>query len=349
MKYSKEIITGIATVVAIGLLVVGVNFLKGGSFFGGDDIYYAYFPSSGGVTPATSVYVNQVEIGKVLEVEYVGGKDSLKMVKMKFNIQKEGFKIPKGSRVEAGGIDLFSKGIILHISEDISMGNYKPGEASAIQGEVSVDMISQVQAYADPITQQLQTMMGTVDNMVKGVSAFWDETATSEIEASMREVKIAIKKFGSAAEQIEALVGDERVKISRIMSNVQSITETLKESDDQVKHILGNVKTVTDEMTTLDFKSVIEDAQKTLESVNAVLEAATNGNGTLAKLVNDEALYNELVETNVDLQRLLKDLQLHPERYIHFSVIGGKVKGADFTPDEEQELKDFVDERKKGN
>lgn len=350
MKFSKEIITGITTVAAIGLLVVGVNFLKGGSFFGGDDIYYAYFPSSGGVTPATSVYVNQVEIGKVLEVEYVGGKDSLKMVKMKFNIQKEGFKIPKGSIIEAGGIDLFSKGIIVKMNGDISQGYYKPGENSRpIQGEVSVDMVSQVQAYADPITQQLQTMMGSVDNMVRGVKSFWDETATSEIEASMREVKIAIKKFGSAAEQIEAMVGDERVKISRIMSNVQSITETLKESDDQVKHILGNVKTVTDEMTTLDFKSVIEDAQKTLESVNAVLDAATNGNGTLAKLVNDEALYNELVETNTDLQRLLKDLQLHPERYIHFSVIGGKTKGANFTPEEEQELKDFVDERKGGN
>jgi phospholipid/cholesterol/gamma-HCH transport system substrate-binding protein len=344
MKFSKEIITGITTVAAIGLLVVGINFLKGGSFFGGDDIYYAYFPSSGGVTPATSVYINQVEIGKVLEVEYmVGEQDSSKMVRMKFNIQKEGFKIPKGTILEAGGIDLFSKGIIVKVSPDISQGYYKPG--SSIQGEVSVDIVSQVEAYADPITQKLQVMMGSIDNMVKGVSSFWDETATSEIEASMREVKIAIKKFGSAAEQIEALVGDERVKISRIMSNVQSITETLKESDDQVKHILSNVKTVTDEMTTLDFKSVIEDAQKTLESVNAVLDAATNGNGTLAKLVNDEALYNELVETNIDLQRLLKDIQLHPERYIHFSVIGGKTKGANFSPDEEQELKEVVKER----
>lgn len=344
MKFSKEIITGITTIAAIGLLVVGVNFLKGGSFFGGDDVYYAYFPNSGGVTPATSVYVNQVEIGKVLEVEYVGGTDSLKMVKMKFNIQKEGFKIPKGSILEAGGIDLFSKGIIVKLSPDLSKGYYNPG--SSIQGEVSVDMVSQVQAYADPITQKLQTMMGSVDKMVKGVSSFWDETATSEIEASMREVKIAIKKFGAAAEQIEAMVGDERVKISRIMSNVQSITETLKESDDQVKQILGNVKEVTDEMVTLDFKSVMEDAQKTLQSVNAVLDAATTGNGTLAKLVNDEALYNELVETNQDLQTLLKDLQLHPERYIHFSVIGGKTKGANFTPEEEKDLKKVVEERK---
>jgi phospholipid/cholesterol/gamma-HCH transport system substrate-binding protein len=339
MKFSKEIITGITTIGAIGLLVVGVNFLKGNSFFGGDDVYYAYFPTSGGVTGATSVYVDGVEIGKVLEVTYVGGTDSLKRVKMKFNVQLDNFKIPKGSKIEAGGIDLFAKGIIVSVNHDISKGYYSPG--SSLQGTVSVDPISQVKAYADPITQKLQVMLSSVDKMVNGISAFWDETATSEIEASMREVKIAIKNFGDAAVQIQALVGDERVRISRILSNVQSITETLKESDAQVKQILGNVKTVTDDMVTMDFKGVMGDAQKTLQSVNAVLEAATNGNGTLAKLVNDEALYNELVQTNEDLQTLLTDLKLHPERYIHFSVMGSKTKSS-LSPEEEKQIRELL-------
>lgn len=340
MKFSKEIITGIATIGAIGLLVVGVNFLKGNSFFGGDDMYYAYFPTSGGVTGATSVYVDGVEVGKVLEVTYVGGPDSLKRVKMKFNIQLDNFKIPKGSKIEAGGIDLFAKGIIISVNHDISKGYYKPG--SSLQGVVSVDAISQVKAYADPIVQKVKLLTDNVDDMVEGFSSFWDETATSEIEASMREVKIAIKNFGDAATQIQALVGDERVRISRILSNVQSITETLKESDAQVKQILGNVKTVTDDMVTMDFKGVIGDAQKTLQSVNAVLEAATNGQGTLAKLVNDEALYNELVQTNEDLQVLLTDLKLHPERYIHFSVMGAKTKGVTLTPEEEKQLRKLL-------
>ena len=340
MKFSKEIITGIATIGAIGLLVVGVNFLKGNSFFGGDDMYYAYFPTSGGVTGATSVYVDGVEVGKVLEVTYVGGADSLKRVKMKFNIQLDNFKIPKGSKIEAGGIDLFAKGIIISVNHDISKGYYKPG--SSIQGTVSVDALSQVKAYADPIVQKVKLLTDNIDNMVTGISSFWDETATSEIEASMREVKIAIKNFGDAATQIQALVGDERVRISKILSNVQSITETLKESDVQVKQILGNVKTVTDDMVTMDFKGVIGDAQKTLQSVNAVLEAATNGQGTLAKLVNDEALYNELVQTNKDLQTLLTDLKLHPERYIHFSVMGAKTKGVTLTPEEEKELRELL-------
>lgn len=341
MKFKKEIITGISTVVAVLLLVAGVNFLKGSSFFGGDDYYYAYFPNSGRVAPAASVYVNGVEIGRVLEVEFLPmSRDSLKMVKMKFIISEDDFKIPKGSRLEAGSIDPFNTGLTLHMG-NVEEGYYKIGES--LQGETSVDLISQVKQYADPIKSNLEVMMSSVDRMVKGISAFWDTTATSELESSMREVRVAIKKFGNAADQIEDLVVTEKVKLSRIFSNVQQITENLKKSNDVVKGIVGNVKTITDDLVTADFKSVIGDARETLQSVNKMLDSANNGEGTLGKLVNDPKLYNELVETNNSLQSLLNDLQLHPERYIHVSVFGSKTK-TPFTADEEKKLRKFAND-----
>ena len=89
MKISKELITGIITIAAVSLLVTGVNFLKGNSFFGGDDIYYAYFPNSGQLSPASDVTLNGVSIGKVLTVDYVAGNSVEKQVKVSFNIQNE--------------------------------------------------------------------------------------------------------------------------------------------------------------------------------------------------------------------------------------------------------------------
>ena len=340
MKFSKELITGISTVAAIGILVAGVNFLKGNSFFGGDQVYYAYFPNSGGVTPATSVMVNGVEVGKVLEVDLTGDQDSLKKVMIKFNIQEIDFKIGKNAIVEAGSLDLFAKGLTIKPDESLSNGFYSPGDH--IQGVVTTDITSQVKAYADPITQKVQVMMTSIDRMVNDISAFWDTSATSEIEGSIREVKIAIKKFGNAASQIEELVASERLKFSAIMSNVEEITENLKKSNDEVAHIVGNVKTITDDLVTADFKSVIGDAQKTLQSVNAILDSAEKGEGTLGKLVNDQKLYDELVSTNKSLQNLLDDLQLHPERYIHFSVLGAKTKGVPLTTDEEKKLREIL-------
>ena len=84
---------------------------------------------------------------------------------MKFNIQQEGFRITKGSKIEAGGIDLFSKGLLLDLKPISEAGFYEIGET--MQGFVPIDITSQVKDYADPINQKLQGALVSIDNMVK--------------------------------------------------------------------------------------------------------------------------------------------------------------------------------------
>lgn len=340
MKLSKELKTGIITLLAIGLLVAGINFLKGNSFFGGDEVYVAYFPNSGQLAPATSVYVNGVAVGKVLTVEYVPEGDSMSKVRVEFNIQEDNVRIPKGSKVEIGNFDLLNKGILLTFNTDLSKGFYKPGDR--IQGVVASDMISQVKSYADPTVQKLQQLINTVDKTVTSISAFWDKTATSKLESSMNEVELAIKRFGNVAVEVEDLVASEKAKLGRIISNVESISANLKSSNDKISAIVGNAKKITDDLVTVNYKSVVEDAQKTVQKLNAMLEDANNGNGTLGKLLHDEKLYNELVNTNKELQELVDDITLHPERYIHFSVFGAKTKGVPLTGKEEKALRKML-------
>ena len=341
MKISKEIKTGVITILAIGLLVAGVNFLKGNSFFGGDDHYYAYFPNSGQLAPSSSVTLNGVIVGRVLSVDYKGGQDSLKSVLVSFNIQDRNVKLPKGTVVEIGSLDLLSKGIILHLGRDLAAGNYNTGDT--LGGRVASDMMAQVKSYADPLTQKVQGALTSIDKMVNGVSAFWDTTASGELEGSLKEIKIAIKRFGNAAEEIELLVVDEKVKLSRILSNVETITLNLKKSNEKVKSIIGNVEQLTSELVTSDFKGVITNAKNTLGSINAILETAKEGEGTLGKLLGDQTLYNELVKTNQELQNLVNDIQVHPERYIHMSVFGAKTKGVPITSLEEKKLRKLLD------
>ena len=341
MKISREIITGIITLAAIGLLVAGVNFLKGNSFFGGDQVYYAYFPSSGGVTPAASVYINGVDVGKVLSVENMhNSKDSLKMVKVTFNISDTDLKLTKGTEIEAGGIDLFSKGLTIHMGDFSEDGYHKTG--SVLPGFVSVDVTSQIQAYVDPLSAKIQVALASIDKMVNGVSAFWDETATTEIEKSMKEIQIAIRKFGSAAEQIEGMLLEERIRLARIMTNVSEITDNLRASNDTVKAIVGDVKRITGDLVTADFTGTIASAKATLDNVNKILASAAAGEGTLGKLVKDDSLYYELIQSNESLQNLVNDLTAHPERYIHFSVFGTKSKGVPLTVDEEKKLREML-------
>jgi phospholipid/cholesterol/gamma-HCH transport system substrate-binding protein len=204
-------------------------------------------------------------------------------------------------------------------------------------------MMSQVKQYADPISQRLQAMMSSIDKMVVSLSAFWDTTATSEIEGSLRQVKITIEKLGNVAEEIESFVGTEKIQFAKIMSNIENITGNLKKSNEQVSAIIGNTKRISDDLVTADFKSVVLDAQTTIKKLNLVLSDVENGTGTMGKLLKDEKLYTELVETNNELQNLVNDLQLHPERYIHFSVFGAKTKGVPLTSQEEKKFRKLLD------
>jgi hypothetical protein len=49
------------------------------------------------------------------------------------------------------------------------------------------------------------------------------------------------------------------------------------------------------------------------------------------------------VNTNNDLQNLVTDLQAHPERYVHLSLIGGKSKGLQLSKKNEDKLQKMLD------
>jgi phospholipid/cholesterol/gamma-HCH transport system substrate-binding protein len=296
VRFSKEIKAGLIAIFAIVFLVAGVNFLKGNSFFGGDRIFYAYFPNSGQIAPSNNVTLNGVIVGKVM---------------------------------------------LLYLNSDLSKGYVQPGEI--IEGKLSVDMFSQVKQYADPISQKVQAMMSSVDKMVGSLSAFWDNTATSEIEGSMKEVKSAIRKLGNVANQMEGFVADEKIKFDRILTNVENITFNLKKSNEEITSIIGNSKKITDDILTSKYKEVISEAKDALKSFNDVLLKIKTGEGSIGLLLNDKKLYNELVNSNKDLQNLLQDLQKNPNRYIHLSVFGSKVKGTQLSPKDEKKLKKILD------
>ena len=50
------------------------------------------------------------------------------------------------------------------------------------------------------------------------------------------------------------------------------------------------------------------------------------GKGSAGKLLNDDALYNNLAKTSKELELLLQDVRLYPTRYVNVSLFGKKNK-----------------------
>jgi len=340
MKYSKELKTGAIAIVSVVLLVAGINFLKGNSFFGGDDLYYAYFSESGGLTSGTSVYVNGVIVGKITNIKLSGLSDKDKKVLITFNIQDKDFKIPKESIIYTGNADLLNKGIII-VPNDKTKEYYKPNEY--LMGQVGAGMLSEVREFADPLMQNLQMLAMTLNKFVGSLSNYWDSTANVQMSSVLTGVQRTLSKFEMAATQFSMLMGDERSKLVNIFSNVESIVSNLQKSNAQITAILANVEGLTHNLVTSDLQGTLKDARSAISKFDETLDLALKGDGTLGKLIADDELYKELNETNQQLQDLLDDFEQHPERYIRVSVFGGKIKGTNLSTADERKLRQLLD------
>ena len=343
MKVSKEFKTGLVVILASALLVFGINYLKGNSFFGGDDVYYAYFPSSGALVPSSSVTLNGVEVGKVLEVQLVNPNsysDPNKRVLVKFSIQSEELNLAVGSGIEI--IPSFiSTGVQINQNYVADKGFHNIGDT--LQGTVSQEITEQIESELMPLKRKVEDLLVSVENIVASINTFWDTSAAYTMDESLNEMKIAISRFGRVAYNVDNLIGEQKGKFSRIFDNVESITMSFKQTEKEIQKIVGNVSQISDSLLTADFKLAIEETTTTMKTLNSMLEKSSNGEGTLGKLLADEQLYNELNKTNSKLQELVEDIQVHPERYIHISAFGGKSKGLILTSQEEKKLKAFLD------
>ena len=57
-----------------------------------------------------------------------------------------------------------------------------------------------------------------------------------------------------------------------------------------------------------------------------IMDKINSGEGSIGMLVNNDSLYNNLDAVAADLDKLVKDINEHPKKYVHFSIFGRKEK-----------------------
>jgi phospholipid/cholesterol/gamma-HCH transport system substrate-binding protein len=71
---------------------------------------------------------------------------------------------------------------------------------------------------------------------------------------------------------------------------------------------------------TRDLRVAAASADSTFRKVGSVADALNRGEGTLGRLVRDTTLYYRILETNAEVQALLRDIRANPRKYINFQV-----------------------------
>ena len=87
-----------------------------------------------------------------------------------------------------------------------------------------------------------------------------------------------------------------------------------------------NFSVISDSIKAANLGATVAELQYSLESFNMILDSVKTGNGTMGKLMQDEELYNNLANASKELEELLREVKLHPKRFVHLSVFGKKEK-----------------------
>lgn len=319
MKLSKEVKTGIVVVVAIALGVYGFNYLRGTDLFKKSFTLYAVYNRSEGVIEANPILINGYKVGQVQKLELKHNKNGYKVLMTLMLTEK--VNIPKGSHAKIVSSDLLgSKAIEINFSDSSVMVS----NGDTLLPDVEDDLKTAVDKRIAPLQKKAENLISSIDSVMQVVQQVMNANVRASLVTSFENIKTTIQSLQHTAFNLDTLTTTQQSKIILILDKLQSITGNIEKNNDKIGNILTNFSNISDSLAKANLKQTIETTNLALSQANDILTQINTGKGTIGKMLKNDSIYNNLNKASEDLDKLVKDLRINPERYVHISVFGRK-------------------------
>ncbi|PCH70014.1 MAG: ABC transporter permease [Bacteroidetes bacterium] len=319
MKVSNELKVGVLGVLAITLLILGYSLLKGKQFFVKSKVIYAIYEDVSGLSATNPVQINGYKIGKVMKLELLANKT----IKATLNVDRD-VTIPSNSIAKIISADLLgSKAIELVLGD--SPKNVEDG--SILDASIEKSLQQSVNETVLPVKKKAEALLASMDSVLTLVTFIFNQESRANIEASFASINKTLQTFEHASSELNKLITSERANVEKIFEHMESITANLDTNNKYITRIIKNTALISDTLVKADIYATINKANVVFTQVSEIVEAANKGEGSIGLLLKDDQIYNNFAGAIADLDKLLTDMRLNPDRYVHFSLIdfgGGK-------------------------
>ena len=294
MKLSNELKIGVTGIVALVMLFLGINFLKGVKLFSNQNTYYIRFNNAKALSKSSTVYADGYDVGIVSNVLYDYAKPGQVVVQIAVD---HNLRIPKGSTAKLDEAVLGGCTLNLLLATNLTEA-YHPGDT--IPGSDSNGLMSK----AAEMMPQVEQVVAKVDTLIASLNRL---AADPNLPLIMQN-----------AEHVSANLNQSAVQLNHLLKNdIPQMTSTFNKAGQ-------NVVTLTDHLNQLRLEATLDSVNQTIGSLRQMIAQAQSEQGTLGKLMKDPQMYDNLNHTIQSADSLVNDLKNHPKRYVHFSVFGKK-------------------------
>ena len=304
----KSVKVGVLSLLTIFLLYFGINFLKGINVMNNGRVFYAYYDNVSGLTEGNSVTVKGYKIGTITKINFDLEKENLLKVTLHL---ENGINIPLNTIAKIISTDLMgTKGISLSLGDTSVMSVSGSELASSIESSLQ----DEVNAQILPLKNKTEQLIGSIDSVMTVITLVLNKDARESLTKSLVSLDHTFSTLSETMLVVDKMVNENEKNISTIMTNFNSISSNLNASNEEIKNIISNFSSISDSLAKADILS-------TLSSIDKITSKINNSEGSLGQLVNDKELYNNLKDASQELDELIADMKLHPERYLTFSIL----------------------------
>ena len=301
MKISNETKVGVLTIVALTLLIVGFNFLKGKNVFSDEKHLYAVFSDLGSLRKSNEVKMKGLPVGAVYEYTEIDKNLSGIIVTI---TMKRDVNIPRDSKATIESELLGST--YLNISQGNSTDYLKDGDT--LQTDRTTSLVSDVKAQINPTLTRVRDAIDSLKMVLSSLNNMFEKETKGNIQDIIRNLK-------QSTISLNRLLDAESGALAATLQNANSISANLKKNNDSITATISSIKRAADKFSTLEVQPTIDTLQASIVEFKNILSRFNTNEGTLGLLMKDRALYDQLNKVGLGLEILIDDLRLNPKRY----------------------------------
>lgn len=305
--FTREVKIALTAIVAIVLVYLLINFMKGINVFKSSNTYYVRFDNIAGLAVSNAVYANGYPVGIVRGIQYDYGNHERVVVAIELDKEMH---MPRGTKAELvtslmGGVTM---SLILgpNPTDNLTQGD-------TISGGLHEGAVEKVEALMPTIMDVLPKLDSIVTNMAR-------LSADPALAQTLRNTAEITNNLRRTSAKLDAMVGRD---LPQMMQN-------LNKTSSNVERLSNNLAAINLQETMNEVNASLAEVKRFSANINAMtndLNSKLNSrDNTFGLLLNDRKLYDNLNHTVSSADSLLINVKAHPKRYVHFSIFGKKDK-----------------------